>query len=317
MLAENLTILIAILATISLFIFSLKGFAKELQHAGADWLEAWLGRITGSRLGGFLLGAISTAVIQSSSAVTSITVALVESGVFSFTASLAVLLGSNVGTTFTAWLVTFKINNLGSILLVLGTVLGFLPWRIHLAGKSVFYLGLVLFSLTLINGALAPLQQNEAWTALLAASNHPVVGIFAGIIITALLQSSSVVSGLVIILTGQGMLSVEGAIGVIMGANLGTTSTALMASAKMGTMAKNTARANFFFNLLGLLLCAPFIGVFKKLILSFDIADTYRVAIAHLIFNIAVALVTFPFLNAISRRILRRWPDVQAAPPAN
>lgn len=308
---DTFNVVIAILATISLFLFSLKGFAKELQHAGADWLENWLGKVTKRPFGGLLLGAIATAIIQSSSAVTSIVVALVESRVFSFSASLAVLLGANIGTTFTAWLVTFKISNLGSILLVLGTILGFLPWRIHLAGKSIFYLGLVLFSLTLINDALVPLQQNDAWVKLLRNSDHALIGVFAGTIITAILQSSSVVSGLVIILTGQGLLPVEGAIAVIMGANLGTTSTALIASLKMGTMAKNTARANLIFNLFGLIICFPFIGFLKTFILSLDMADTYRVATAHLIFNIVVAVITFPFLKIIGRWILNRWP----APP--
>ncbi|HSK13477.1 MAG TPA: Na/Pi symporter [Phnomibacter sp.] len=310
MFANNFSIVIAILATISLFLFSLKGFAKELQKAGAEWLERWLGRVTQRRFGGFLLGAAATAIIQSSSAVTSIVVALVESGVFSFSNSLAVLLGCNIGTTFTAWLVTFKISNLGAILLVVGTILGFLPWRIHLAGKSIFYLGLVLFSLTLINNALTPLQQIDEWVEWLSASNNPFIGVLSGIFITAILQSSSVVSGLVIILTGQGLLSVEGAIAVIMGANLGTTSTALIASLKMGKMARNTARANFLFNLFGLIVCFPVIGVLKTFILSLDMEDTYRVATAHLTFNIVVAIITFPFLGIIGRWIARRWPVV-------
>lgn len=305
---DTFNIAIAILATISLFVFSLRGFAKEIQHAGADWLEKWLGKVTKRPFGGLLLGAIATAVIQSSSAVTSIVVALVESKVFSFSASLAVLLGANIGTTFTAWLVTFKIDNLGSILIVLGTVLGFLPWRIHLAGKSIFYLGLVLFSLSLISYSLVPLQQNDAWINLLRKSDNPLIGVFAGIVITVILQSSSIVSGLVIILTGQGLLPVEGAIAVIMGANLGTTSTALIASLKMGTLAKNTARANVLFNLLGLLVCLPFIGFLKTFILGLDMADTYRVATAHLIFNVVVAIITFPFLKVIGSWILKRWP---------
>jgi phosphate:Na+ symporter len=306
---DTFYIVIAILATISLFLFSLRGFAKELQHAGADWLEFWLGKVTRRPIGGFLLGAIATGIIQSSSAVTSIVVALVESKVFSFTASLAVLLGANIGTTVTAWLVTFKITHLGSILIVIGTILGFLPWRIHLAGKSIFYLGLVLFSLTLINNSLVPLQQNDTWVNLLRLSDNPFIGVLSGILMTAVLQSSSVVSGLVIILTGQGLLPIEGAIAVIMGANLGTTSTALLASARMGTMAKNTARANLIFNFMGLLVCFPFIGWFKNFIINLDMADTYRVAMAHLIFNVVVALITFPFLRIIGRWILRRWPE--------
>ncbi len=254
---NTFNIVIAILATISLFLFSLRGFSKELQQAGAGWLEFWLGKVTRRPIGGFLLGAIATAIIQSSSAVTSIVVALVESKVFSFSASLAVLLGANIGTTVTAWLVTFKITHLGSILIVIGTILGFLPLRIHLAGKSIFYLGLVLFSLTLINNALVPLQQNDTWVNLLRFSDNPFIGVLSGILITAVLQSSSVVSGLVIILTAQGLLPIEGAIAVIMGANLGTTSTALIASLKMGTMAKNTARANLIFNFFGLVVFFP------------------------------------------------------------
>ncbi|WP_041264037.1 Na/Pi symporter [Bernardetia litoralis] len=150
--------LITVVAAITLFLFSLRGFSKELQELGADNLNIWLAKITKNRLSGFLLGAVITAIIQSSSAVSSIIVALVDSSVISFYNSLSILIGANLGTTFTAWLIAFKLDNLGSILLILGSVISIIPLKVRLVGKSIFYLGLILFSLQQISTTLKPLS---------------------------------------------------------------------------------------------------------------------------------------------------------------
>ncbi|MFY7787165.1 MAG: Na/Pi symporter, partial [Thermoflexibacteraceae bacterium] len=184
------------MATIVLFLFSLKGFSKELQAVGADTLNHWLGHITQNRLRGFLFGALITAVIQSSSAVSSITVALVDAQVITFFNSLSVLIGANVGTTFTAWLVAFKLDNLGSILIVAGTLMSAIPYRVNLAGKSIFYLGLILFSLQLISTTLKPMSQHEGFLYALSLADNIFIGILLGTLVTAVLQSSSVVTGL-------------------------------------------------------------------------------------------------------------------------
>lgn len=297
--------IIAIVAAISLFLFSLGGFSKELQTLGAEKLKVWLAKVTANRFGAFLLGASLTAIIQSSSAVTSITVALVDAGVIQFFNSLGVLVGSNLGTTFTAWLVAFKLDNLGSWLIVAGTVAGFLPTKIHLFGKSIFYLGLILFSLQLINNALKPISAEPEIIELLSKADFIPFGILAGMIVTAVVQSSSVTTGLTIILASQGLLNIEGAIAIVLGSNLGTTSTALLASASLSKSAKNTAVANFVFNFLGLVMFLPFIGVFTKLISSLNLDISFQVATGHLFFNLLVSVVTLPLLRPLSNFVLK------------
>jgi len=297
--------IIAIVATISLFLFSLRGFSKELQAHGAERLKNWLSKITSNRFSGFLLGALLTAVIQSSSAVTSITVSLVDSGVIAFFNSLAVLVGANVGTSFTAWLVAFKLDFLGSWLLVIGTIISLVPHRIHLAGKSIFYLGLILFSLQLISHTLEPLSESPEVLSILMESDNILIGILAGMVVTALVQSSSVTTGLTIILAGQGFLGLPGAVAIVIGCNLGTTSTALLASMSLSKNAKNVAIANLLLNAIGLLVFLPFIYWFTKLIASMQLAIVYQIAMAHLIFNLVLAAIALVTLKPFSRLILK------------
>lgn len=293
--------LITVVAAITLFLFSLRGFSKELQELGAEKLNIWLTKITKNRLSGFLLGALITAIIQSSSAVSSITVALVDSSVISFYNSLSILIGANLGTTFTAWLVAFKLDNLGSILLILGTIISIIPFRVRLVGKSIFYLGLILFSLQQISIALKPLSDNNEFIEWLGKADTIAIGILAGALITAIVQSSSVTTGLTIILSSQGLLGLTGAIAIVVGSNLGTTSTALLASISLSPNAKRAAIANLIFNALGLLIFIPITPFFVSLIEQLDTTLDYQVATAHLIFNLVVSLFALALLTPVAR----------------
>lgn len=295
--------LIAVMATISLFLFSLRGFSKELQKLGAETMQAWLTRVTRNRMYAFLLGASFTALIQSSSAVSSITVAMVDSGIITFYNSLAVLLGAKFGTTFTAWLVAFKLESIGPFLLIIGTVLGFIPHRVQIAGKTVFYLGLILFSLQLISHALEPVKESENLVLWLSYSSRPLAGVLLGIIITFIVQSSSVTTGLAIILASKELLPLEAAIAIVVGCNLGTTSTALIASIAMKRAARLAAIANFIFSFVGLISFFPFLSPFTQMISLIDASVSYQVAWAHLIFSFYVALIILPFTKAKGKRI--------------
>jgi phosphate:Na+ symporter len=299
---QSFNLIISVTAAIVLFLHSLKSFAVELRTFGADYISKWLGRITQNRYYAYFFGILITAVIQSSSAVSSIIVALVDSGIITFTNSLPILLGSNVGTTFTAWLVAFKVDNLGSILIILGTLLSILPYKIHLFGKSVFYLGLILFSLSLINTALKPLSQDENMLTIFKYADNLWLGLLIGIVITTIVQSSSVVTGLVIILSQQGLLNLEGALAIIIGSNIGTTSTALIASVGMSVNAKKTARANMLFNFVGAVVYIPLFAVFVDIIAGITVTLTFKIAIAHLIFNFTLSL-----LFLFSFRFIAKW----------
>ncbi len=242
---------IIIFSAIALFLHGLNGFSQEVKDIGSDYFKTWIGKITQNRMSAFLLGTFLTAIIQSSSAVSSITVALIDAGVISFSNSLAVMLGANVGTTTTAWLVTFKVGQIAPVFIVLGTLISIIPTRIRTAGKSFFYFGLILFSLEFISQSLTPLKNDPKIIEVLGMADNHILGIFAGIIVTIMVQSSSVTAGLSIILAQQGVLSTEAAIAIIIGSNVGSTSTALIASLNMTPSAKLAAKANFLFNSFG------------------------------------------------------------------
>jgi len=294
--------LVAVLATVALFVFSLKGFSGELQAWGTSRLKIWLGKVTKTRWGGLLFGIVMTALVQSSSAVTSITTALVDAGVISFAQSLSILVGSNLGTTFTAWIVAFNFTGIGPFLLILGTLIGWLPFRIHLAGKSIFYLGLILFSLTLISNSLSPLKHSDFMLQILMYSEVWWAGILAGMVLTVIIQSSSAVTGLAIVLAVQQIIPFSAALYLIVGCNVGTTSTALLASFRLNSAAKRTAMANLAFNVLGVLVFLPFLPFLNTKIQALSISVGSQVALAHLLFNLMVALVAFPFIPWVAKR---------------
>jgi phosphate:Na+ symporter len=132
-------IFIAAFSAIALFLFGLQSFSAELRRIGGEAFNIWLARITNNRWLGFLLSAIGTAIVQSSSAISALTVALVDARAMSFGASLGVLLGTNVGTTATAWLVSFKLSGIGPYLIVAGVILSALPVRLSVVGKAIFF----------------------------------------------------------------------------------------------------------------------------------------------------------------------------------
>lgn len=309
--------LFAAISAVILFLAALQGFSRELQTVGGATLQAWLERMTANRWLGFLIGALATALVQSSSAVTALAVTLVDASVISFRASLGVLLGANVGTTATAWLVSFKLTGIGPVFIVLGALLSVLPVRAKVVGKAVFFFGLIFFALDLISAELKPLQNRESFRQWLALAETPWAGVAAGLVFTALVQSSSVTTGLAILLVQQGSLPPEAAVPIVIGANVGSTSTALIAGLGMKPVARATAIANFLFNAAGMLVFFPFLRPFSRAAVDFAANPGMAVAWAHLFFNLAVACI---FLLTLSwfEPPLRRWlgADAQVSVPA-
>jgi len=302
----ELQALFAALSAIVLFLYGLQGFSRELRVTGGAALQNWLASVTASRWLGFTVGAVATAIVQSSSAVTALTAALVDGAVISFRASLGVLLGSNVGTTATAWLVSMKLTGIGPAFIVLGACLSALPWRVGIAGKAIFYFGLIFFALDLIGTELRPLREQPAFVAWLELAQAPWLGILVGMVFTALIQSSSVTTGVSILLVQQGTLPAEAAIPIVIGANVGSTSTALVASIGMGAVARATATANLLFNAAGALIFFPFIPAFAGAVVDSAGDPSRAVAWAHLLFNVTIGLVFLVALDAIEPR-LSRW----------
>ncbi len=291
---------ISIIAMIALFVHSMDHFANNLKKRAKGRMNGLFTSVSNNRYKGFLFGFIATGIVQSSSVVTSILVSFVDTGLISFSGSLPILLGSNLGTTVTAWLVTLDINFLGTVLIVIGFIVGYFPERIRLFSKPLFYLGLILFSLQLLDQSLNPLKDSEKMIQFLSYASHPISGILIGVLVTAITQSSSVTVGLAIILTAQNVIQLESAIGIIVGSNVGTTSTAFLASIKLNRVAKKTALLNLFFNLFGALIYLPVHTLFTEMIRSTSSNPSVQVALAHLLFNVGIGILVLPFTNHIS-----------------
>ena len=296
------------LSAIVLFVHGLQNFSKEIERVGADRLKRWISSVTSTRVGGFLLGGVVTAVIQSSTTVSTLTVTMVDAGVIQFKNSLLILLGTNVGTTSTAWIVTIQSQLLGPIFIILGTLLSMIPTRIATAGKSIFYFGFIFFSLSLISNALEPVKSDPRIVDWLMTATNPFLGVIYGIIITIIIQSSSVVVGLAIVLVTQDVMTLDAAIPVITGANVGTTSTAFLVSLRMSNAAKLTAMTNFIFNFIGMLLVFPFISLLEQFVRTLSDLPGVQVAYAFTICNLIASMFFLLLLNPIYRLLGKhRW----------
>jgi len=304
--------IVAALSAVVLFLYGLQHFSRELQTLGGPALESWLPRVTANRWLGFLIGTVATAVLQSSGAITAIAASLVDAGVMTFRGSLGVLLGTNVGTTSTAWLVSFKLTGVGPFCMLVGAILSALPIRARAIGKAVFYFGLIFFALDLTSSHLKPLQSEPWFQSGLAMADIPWRGALIGLIFTVLVQSSSVTIGLAILLVQQGVLQPEAAIPLVMGANIGSTSTALIASLGMKPVARATAVSNFLFNVVGVLLFWPFLTPFTQAILRLG-DPAIEVATAHLIFNLCLAVLFLTTLGWVEPK-LAAWFHVEEGP---
>jgi Na/Pi-cotransporter len=300
---SNFRILLASASAIVLFLYGLEGFSHEIQRAGGATLNKWLGDLTKSRWRGVVLGAVATAIVQSSSAVTSLTVALVDAGTISFGSSLGVLLGANVGTTSTAWLVSLKLTSIGPFFIVFGALLSAFPSRFKMLGKVAFYFGFIFFSLEMVSFTLKPLAQNPLFTELLGRPSTSVKGVLAGLFITAIIQSSSITTGLCILLVQQNLMPVAAAIPVVIGANIGTTVTALVASINMQTTARRVAVANLCFNAFGVMLFLPFLKRFALKVTELAADAGMAVAWAQLIFNVVMVCAVLLMLRLFRQQL--------------
>lgn len=305
---ENFNTIILIISAIALFIYGLQSFSKEIENFGTEKLQKWIQKITRIPLGGFLLGGGITAIIQSSTLVSSLTVSLIDTGIISFRESLLILLGTNVGTTSTAWIVTFQSQMLGPIFIVLGTVISMIPRKIATAGKSIFYFGFIFFSLSMISIVMEPIKSDPLLIEILSKASNPILGILYGIVITIIIQSSSVVVGLVIVLISQGVISLEAAIPIVVGANIGTTSTALIVSLKMSTLSRLTAFASSSFNVIGVVALLPFFPLLEKTVERITSTPEMQLALAFTIANTFTSVFFLIFLNPTIRLLQKhRW----------
>lgn len=302
-------LIFSILSAIILFLFGLSSFSSELKAAAGPKLQEIVNLITKNRFIAFFTGTIFTVIIQSSAAVTSLTVSLIDSGLLSFKGALAIILGAYIGTSLTALVVSLQISGIGPIFIVLGTLISLLPFKIKVLGKALFFFGFIFFSLDLVSNSLSPLKQSPELAHLLLQTTNPYMGFLIGAALTVLLQSSTVVTGLTIIFVQQGLIAPADSIPIVLGANVGTTGTALFASIKMNLTAKKAALSNTIINLIGAVIVFIFLTPFTDFVLKNTPDMDMVVAFAHLTFNIMLTLIFMVFLTPFVKLMDRMVKD--------
>jgi phosphate:Na+ symporter len=303
MAAISWELLFAIVPGLILFLYGIENFSKEIINAVGDRFRETLGKLTKNRWRGAAFGAALTAMVQSSAATTVIAVSLVNAGSIAFSQSLGVIIGANIGTTITAQLVALKLTAFGPVFILAGFVFGLVGGRYKFVGKPLFYFGLVFFGLELVSQTLEPLTGDPQVISLISNLDNFLIALLVGVLFTTAVQSSSVTSGLMVVLATSGLISLEQAIPVLLGANIGSTTTTIFASAKMDLFARRAAAAHFLFNVGGVLIFIPFSGILADVALEIGGSVGQQVANAHLIFNVATAMVFLLLLGQFQKLV--------------
>ncbi len=302
--------LIWLLAGVGVFIVGMNFMSDALEKSAGNGMKRLLEKISNNRLSGVGIGAGVTAIIQSSSATSVMVIGLVNAGVMTLMQAAPIIMGANIGTTITGVLVALKndyFNMLMYLLAFAGVMMGFFKnEKIKLAGLLSSGLGLIFVGLNVMSSEAAfgnPLVEN-LFTDIFTVIDFPLLLILVGVIFTALIQSSSASTGVVITMVGTGVLSLELALFIILGANIGTCVTALLASVGANANSKRVALIHFTFNFIGTVLFTAIIWIFKepavKLLVSIfpendPMSLQMRVSIFHVIFNVTTTCILLPF----------------------
>ena len=255
------TMTLQLLGGLALFLYGMEKMTDGLKAAAGQQMNTLLAKLTGNRILGALTGAIVTAVIQSSSVTTVLVVGFVSAGLMTLVQAVGVIFGANVGTTVTAQIVAFNTTALAMPLVAVGFVMSFV-WKEGVArhyGAMLMGLGLLFYGMGAMGEAMAPLRTNQSFAELLQSLQNPVLGMLAGAVFTALVQSSSATIGLAVVMATQGLLSLPAGIAILFGAKIGTGITAVLAGIGKPQDAKRAAVVHVLFNVLGAILWLPFI----------------------------------------------------------
>ncbi len=296
---------------LAVFLYGMDQMTEALRISAGAGARHALARMTRNRYLGALCGAGVTAVIQSSSVTTVLVVGFISSGVLNLTQGIGVILGANVGTTITAQVVAFSVSRYALAIVALGYGLSFFgkSQKRVVQGNLIMGLGLIFFGMSLMGLAMEPLRTYEPFIELMAAMENPLLAMLVGLVFTALVQSSSATTGIVIVLASEGLIGAEAGIALVLGANVGTSVTAQLAAIGKPPDAVRAAVVHTVFNLLGAIAWLPFIGFLAWLVESIGGPLARQVANAHTIFNVSNTLVFLAFVPQLERLVIRLVPD--------
>ena len=303
------------LGGLGLFLYSIKTMGDGLQQAAGDRLRFYIDKYTSNPFFGILVGIGMTALIQSSSGVTVITVGLVSAGLLTLRQAIGIVMGANIGTTVTSFIIGFKLGDYALPMLFLGAVCLFFTKNrtINNIGRIIFGVGGIFFALNLMSGAMEPLKDLQVFKDyMVELSKNPILGVLVGTGLTLLIQASSATIGILQNLYASNLIDLQGALPVLFGDNIGTTITAIIASLGANIAAKRVAAAHVAFNVIGTVICIIFLVPFTSLIQWFEsflnLAPEMTIAFAHGTFNITNTIIQFPFIGALAFVVTKLIP---------
>ena len=303
------------LGGLGLFLYSIKTMGDGLQQAAGDRLRYYIDKYTSNPFFGILVGIGMTALIQSSSGVTVITVGLVSAGLLTLRQAIGIVMGANIGTTVTSFIIGFKLGDYALPMLFIGAVCLFFTKNrsINNIGRILFGVGGIFFALNLMSGAMEPLKDLQVFKDyMVELSKNPILGVLVGTGLTLLIQASSATIGILQNLYASHLIDLQGALPVLFGDNIGTTITAIIASLGANIAAKRVAAAHVAFNVIGTVICIIFLVPFTSLIQWFEsflnLAPEMTIAFAHGTFNITNTIIQFPFIGALAFLVTKLIP---------
>lgn len=317
-------ILMGMLGGLALFLFGIDRMSMALKLIAGDRLRQILAKLTTNRFTGAAAGAAVTSIIQSSSVTTVLVVGFISAGLMNLSQSIGIIMGANIGTTMTAQIIAFKVTHYALFIIAVGFSLSFFVKRerVRHYGKMIMGLGLVFYGMQLMSDGAKPLQSYAPFINMMKNMNAPLLGITFGAIFTALVQSSSATTGIVIVLASQGLLPLDAGIALIFGANIGTCFTAWLASIGKSVDAKRAVTVHILFNLAGVLVWFMFIPELTNVVQQISpkadeldgvarlSAETPRqIANAHSVFNVTNTFLFIWFVGPIGKLVIRIIPD--------
>ncbi len=301
---------------VALFLFGMLKLSLGMQAVFSSRMRQYIRFAVKKPFYGLLTGLLSTIVFQSSSATTLLTMGLVSAGLISFYHSLGIILGADIGTTLTIQLVVWKVTAISPILLFAGIIVYFIgKQRLKTIGEMVIYFGTIFFGLSLIGDATIPLGENQLFIHFFRETENPLIGFFIGLVFTIIVQASAIPIGILVILGQQGLITIDNAFPILLGANVGTTATALLGSVATDINGKKSAVAHVLFKCSGALICLLSLSLFVSLLksLSSDIAQ--QIAFGHFFYNLLIVIIFIGPMKSFSKLVETILPGKEETLP--
>lgn len=304
-------LLIPFATGLTIFLFGLQLMRIGLEKLAGHRLQDWLIRFTQTPSRSFLTGIISTALLQSSSAVTVLTISFVDLEILTFVQSIGIILGSNIGTTVTTEILALNIKDFSLLFILLGIVLYFLPWhQLKAISFALIGFGCILFGMETMGWLALPLKERGMIDWLMGNGTHPVIsGLIAGTLLTSLIQSSSATIAIVMGFYSSEAISLPFAIAAVLGSNMGTCVTGLLATFGTNTAAKQVAFANLLLNIAGVFCFAPFIPMIEHLAPMLSNQPAQQIAHFQTLFNVICSMAVLPFATQFAKGIMWMFPN--------